>query len=355
MTSEELKRYDRHIILPEIGLEGQEKLKQAKVLVIGAGGLGCPVLQYLVAAGVGTIGIVDYDKVDISNLQRQILYSTADVGRPKATTAAEKLRAQNPFCRLSTYDERLTASNALTILADYDIVVDGSDNFPTRYLANDACVMLKKPLVLGSIFKFEGQVAVFNYKGSATYRCLYPEPPAPEEMPNCSEIGVLGVLPGIAGLLQANEVIKMITGVGEVLANRLLRFDALSMSFDTFNFNLNPANLAIKGFSDYEQFCGVPVNEITAEELREKIRLRENIQIIDVREPAEYAEKNMREHGSLLIPLGELAQHLDKIRKELPVIVHCQGGGRSKRAAALLQQAGYENVFSLKGGMRGFN
>ena len=352
MTSDELNRYNRHIILPEIGLEGQQKLKQAKVLVIGAGGLGCPLLQFLVAAGVGHIGIVDDDKVDVSNLQRQILYSTADIGKPKTAAAIERLSAQNPYCQFTAYQTRINSINALEIMSGYDIVVDGSDNFPTRYLVNDACVILNKPLIFGSVFKFEGQVSVFNYKGGATYRCLYPQPPASEEVPNCSEIGVLGVLPGIVGLLQANEVIKIITGVGEVLSNKLLRFDALSMSFETFSFKLNPVNKEIKSFSDYEQFCGVSVKEISAEQLKDKIKRREDIQIIDVREPEEYAAKNI---GALLIPLKELSKNLDKIKRDVPVIVHCQGGTRSKRAVELLQQNGYTNAVSLKGGLASFN
>ena len=351
MTNEELRRYNRHIILPEIGLDGQMKLKQAKVLVIGAGGLGCPVLQYLVTAGVGTLGIADDDKVDESNLQRQILYSDQDIGKPKAQVAAERLKAQNPYCQFKIYQVRLTASNALGILSDYDIVVDGSDNFPTRYLVNDACVMLNKPLVFGSVFKFEGQVAVFNFEGSATYRCLYPLPPASEEVPNCSEIGVLGVLPGIVGLLQASEVIKMITGIGEVLSNRLLRFDALSLNFETFSFQLNASNKSIKSFADYDQFCGAGVKEISAEQLKEKIRRKENIQIIDVREPAEYEVKNI---GGLSIPLRELADNLAKIEREIPVIIHCQGGTRSKKAVALLMEKGFDNVLSLKGGIADF-
>ena len=352
MTTEELKRYNRHIILPEIGLLGQKKLKCAKVLVIGAGGLGCPVLQYLAGAGVGTIGIVDDDKVDESNLQRQILFNLNDIGKSKALVAVEKLSAQNPNCQFKDYQVRLTTANALEIISGYDIVVDGSDNFPTRYLVNDACVMLCKPLVFGSVFKFEGQVAVFNYKGGATYRCLYPQPPSSEEVPNCSEIGVLGVLPGTVGLLQATEVIKIITGIGHVLSNKLLRFDALNMSFETFSFNLNPKNKEIRAFTDYEQFCGLTVKEISAEQLKEKLRLHEQIQIIDVREPEEYAVKNM---GATLIPLGTLADNLDKIKPNVPIVVHCQGGGRSKKAAQLLMEKGFQNVTSLKGGMREYN
>ncbi len=351
MTTEELKRYNRHIILPEIGLEGQQKLKQAKVLVIGAGGLGCPVLQYLTAAGVGTLGIVDEDKVDESNLQRQILYTTNDVGKSKAETAAERLKAQNPFCEFKVHGVRLTAANAVEVISGYDIVVDGSDNFPTRYLVNDACVMLNKPLVFGSVFKFEGQVSVFNYKGGATYRCLYPVPPDADEVPNCSDIGVLGVLPGIAGLLQANEVIKIITGGGEVLSGKLLRFDALSMNFEAFTFGLNPDNHKINSFADYDMFCGIGVKEISADELKEKIRMNEKMQIIDVREPAEYEVKNI---GALSIPLRELVENLDKIQRDIPVVVHCQGGSRSKKAVALLIEKGFDNAVSLKGGIAEF-
>jgi molybdopterin/thiamine biosynthesis adenylyltransferase/rhodanese-related sulfurtransferase len=348
MTDKELKRYNRHIMLPEIGIDGQQKLKRASVLVIGAGGLGCPVLQYLTAAGVGTIGIADDDTVDESNLQRQILYTTNDIGKFKTTVAIGKLSTQNPHCIFQSYQLRLTAGNALGIIRDYDIVVDGSDNFATRYLVNDACVMLNKPLVFGSVFKFEGQVAVFNYKGSATYRCLYPLPAVPEDAPNCSDIGVLGVLPGLAGLMQANEVIKIITGIGEVMSNKLLRFNALSMNFETFSFQLNPANREIKSFTGYEQFCGAQIKEISAAQLKEKIRLGQNIQIIDVREPAEYAVKNI---GATLIPLSEIGKNLDKIERAIPVIIHCQSGMRSRKAVEILRDEGFDNVYSLKGGL----
>jgi molybdopterin/thiamine biosynthesis adenylyltransferase/rhodanese-related sulfurtransferase len=348
MTNEELKRYDRQIILPEIGTDGQEKLKQASVLVIGAGGLGCPVLQYLVAAGVGTIGIVDDDTIDESNLQRQVLYSTDDIGKPKVTVAIGRLSAQNPHCKFKAYKEQLTTANALDIIKGYDIIVDGSDNFPTRYLVNDACVILGKPLVFGSVFKFEGQVAVLNFKGSATYRCLYPVPPDTEEVPNCSDIGVLGVLPGLVGLMQANEVIKVITDIGEVLSNKLLRFDALTMNFETFSFRLNPANREINSLSDYEEFCATGVKEISGAELKEKIRLKENIQIIDVREPAEYEAKNI---GAVSIPLGQLANNIHRIERTIPVIVHCQSGVRSRKAVELLREEGFNNVYSLRGGL----
>jgi adenylyltransferase/sulfurtransferase len=352
MTSDELKRYNRHIILPEIGTEGQEKLKAARVLMIGAGGLGCPALQYLAAAGVGTIGIVDDDIVDESNLQRQILYSIADIGKLKADVAVERLSAQNPFVVFKKYTVRLSKENAIDIIKGYDIIVDGTDNFPTRYLINDACVILSKPLIFGSVFKFEGQVAVFNYLGSATYRCLYPEPPANDEVPNCSDIGVIGVLPGITGLLQANEVIKIVTGTGEVLSNKLLRFNALQMTFDVFAFNKISANDEIINFADYETFCDVAVKEISVEQLKEKINKHEQLQIIDVREPAEYAIKNI---GGTLIPLNELGQSLEKIKRDMPVVVHCQSGVRSKKAVELLTEKGFSNVFSLKGGIAAFN
>lgn len=351
MTDKELTRYNRHIILPEIGIEGQEKLKQAKVLVIGAGGLGCPVLQYLVAAGVGHIGIVDNDKVDESNLQRQILYSTEDIGKYKAEVAKEKLLKQNPFVNLTSHTCFLTSKNAIEIINQYNIIVDGSDNFPTRYLVNDACVILNKPLVFGSIFKFEGQVSVFNYKGGPTYRCLYPAPPAANEVPNCSEIGVIGVLPGIIGTLQSNEVIKIITGIGEVLSGKLLTVDAPSMNIETFSFNPVPGNKNISSLADYEQLCGIPVKEISGEELKQKMNLKEEFQLIDVREPAEYNLKNI---GGELIPLNELLNHIDKIKKNIPVIIHCQSGIRSQKAAELLNSKGFENVYSLKKGLVDF-
>jgi molybdopterin/thiamine biosynthesis adenylyltransferase/rhodanese-related sulfurtransferase len=350
MTNEELKRYARHIILSEIGLEGQQKLKQAKVLVIGAGGLGCPVLQYLTAAGVGTIGIVDFDKVDDSNLQRQVLYSSEDVGKTKAQIAKEKLGKQNPYINLIAHVTQLTSANALEIISLYDIVVDGSDNFATRYLVNDACVMLNKILVFGSIFKFDGQVSVFNYKDGPTYRCLYPEPPADGEVPNCAEVGVVGVLPGIIGTLQANEVIKIIVGVGDVLSGKLLAFNALTMQFNTFGISVNPANKEINKLIDYNIFCGSTF-EISADELKEKIKSKQDFQLLDVRELKEYELKNI---GGKLIPLNELIANIDKLSKEKEIVVHCASGVRSKKAISILKENGFIKVYNLKNGLLDF-
>ena len=350
MTSEEKRRYARHIILPEIGMEGQRNLKQAKVLVVGAGGLGCPVLQYLTAAGIGTIGIVDFDIVDESNLQRQVLYSTEDIGKHKAAVAKEKLQKQNPYIQLTAYCQQLTAINAADILSAYDIVVDGSDNFATRYLVNDACVMLNKVLVFGSIFKFDGQVSVFNYKGGATYRCLYPEPPAEGDVPNCAETGVIGVLPGITGTLMANEVIKLITNVGEVLSGKLLTVDALTMQFNTFTITPNPANKNIKQLIDYDNFCET-IKEISADELKEKITRKEDFQLVDVREPNEYQTKNI---SGILIPLNQLENNLAKLIKEKEIIVHCASGARSKKAIAILKEHGFTKVYNLKNGLLDF-
>jgi sulfur-carrier protein adenylyltransferase/sulfurtransferase len=346
MNNDELRRYNRHIILPEIGIEGQEKLKAARVLVIGAGGLGCPVLLYLTAAGVGEIGIVDDDVVDESNLQRQVLYATGDIKKNKADTAVENLKAQNPHIKFTGYKERLTSANALKIIAAYDIVIDGSDNFPTRYLVNDACVILNKPLVFGSVFKFEGQVSVFNYKNGPTYRCLYPQPPAPGEVPDCSEIGVMGVLPGMVGLLQANETIKIITGLGQVLNGKVLQFNTLTMSFETFSFELNPENKKITALADYQQFCGMGVQEISPEELKLRTERHDKFQLIDVREESEY---NMQNWGGRLIPLGQLKENLHRISTKIPVIVHCQSGVRSKKAAEILISNGFNEVYSVKG------
>jgi adenylyltransferase/sulfurtransferase len=343
-------RYARHIILPEIGEKGQVRLKNAKVLVVGAGGLGCPVLQYLVAAGIGKIGIIDNDVVEESNLQRQVLFSAEDIGKNKAKLAAEKLEKQNPFVQFEIFSERLTHENALSILGDYDIVVDGSDNFPTRYLVNDACVMLVKPLVFGSIFKFEGQVSVFNYQDGPTYRCLYAEPPADGEVPNCAEIGVIGVLPGICGTLMANEVIKIITGVGKVLKGVLLSFDALTMNFDHFQFSLDPKNKHVTLLNDYALACGI-VNEISAVDLKKKMERNEDFQLIDVREESEYVQRNI---GGVLIPLGALEKNLDRINSSKETIVHCASGARSKKAVQLLREKGFANVYNLRNGLLDF-
>ena len=344
----ELKRYNRHIILPEIGLEGQQKLKLAKVLVIGAGGLGCPLLQYLAAAGVGTISIIDSDKIDESNLHRQILYSSNDVGKNKADIAAKKLSELNPFIKIIPIVSYLNSENALQLFSDFDIIIDGSDNFATRYLVNDACVILNKPFVSGSIYKFQGQISVFNYHDGPTYRCLYPEP---GEIPNCAEIGVLGVLPGIVGCLMANETIKMIIGNGEVLSGKLLVFDSLTMQFNTFEFSSVAENKTIKTLGNYDFFCDTKVKEITADELKNKILLSEKFQLIDVRELHEYEIKNI---GGVLIPLNELENNLDKISTTLPLIIHCQSGMRSKKAIELLKQKGFNNLTNLKNGLMDF-
>ena len=350
MNEQELKRYARHIILPEIGLEGQQKTKQAKVLIIGAGGLGCPVLQYLCAAGIGTIGVVDFDKVEESNLQRQILFSTEDVGKQKAAVAKEKLSKQNPYIKLIAHITHLTSANALDIMKDYDIIVDGSDNFATRYLVNDACVILNKILVFGSIYKFDGQVSVFNYKNGPTYRCLYPEPPIDNEMANCAEVGVIGVLPGIIGTLQANEVIKIITEIGEILSGKLLTFDALTMQFNTFDVTLNHENKKIDKLIDYDTFCGT-IKEISADELKEKIKSNQDFTLIDVREESEYQIKNI---GGILIPLHSLQNQLDKLDKHKEIIVHCASGARSKKAVSILIEKGFHKVYNLKNGLLDF-
>ena len=350
LSGEEKKRYARHLILPEIGLEGQQKLNRAKVLVIGAGGLGCPVLLYLTAAGIGTIGVIDFDKVDESNLQRQILYNTEDIGKYKANVAKEKLAKQNSFVNIISHVLQLTSINALEIISQYDIVVDGSDNFATRYLVNDACVILNKILVFGSIYKFDGQASVFNYKAGPTYRCLYPEPPIDGEMANCAEVGVIGVLPGIVGTLQANEVIKIITEIGDVLSGKLLTFDALTMQFNTFDISLNPEHKNIYNLIDYDSFCGI-TKEISADELKEKIKLKQDFQLIDVREENEYQLKNI---GGLLIPLNTLQNNLHKINKEKEVIVHCASGMRSKKAIAIFKENGFTNVYNLKNGLLDF-
>ena len=394
LSKEEINRYSRHIILPEIGMKGQEKLKRAKVLVIGAGGLGCPVLQYLVSAGVGTIGIADDETVDETNLQRQILFFSEDVGKSKSEAAKQKLSLLNPNCRLPTVNCRLSPSNALDIIKEYDLVIDGSDNFPTRYLVNDACVISNKPLVFGSIFKFEGQVSVFNYKSGPTYRCLFPQPP--QGSPNCSEIGVLGVLSGIIGTMMANEALKIILGIGETLSGKLLVFDALTTKTQLISFEKPPGNSKINSLIDYENFCVSPcltptlspmvhkdsrkspadsfgeyevrnsvrtegegeipaergVKEISADELKKLIEQKEKIQIIDVREPSEYSEHNI---GGINIPIKILPKHTDKIRKDIPVIIHCQRGGRSKQTIEILQKDfGFTNLANLTGGIESF-
>ena len=330
-------------------MEGQEKLKGAKVLVIGCGGLGCPVLQYLAAAGVGFLGVIDYDLVDISNLQRQILFSTEDTGKAKVAVAKEKLEKYNPYIKIIAFNERLDVSNALDIIGKFEIIVDCTDNFSTRYLVNDACVILNKPLVSGSIYKFEGQVTVFNYLNGPTYRCLYPNPPQQEIVSNCNEIGVLGTLTGLTGTLMANEVIKIITGMGKVLSGKLLTFDLLSTHFQTFEYNLDPKNRELNKLStDYNMTCAAEIKEITPQELKEKLSRNEPLQIIDVREPEEFLERNI---GGMLIPLRELEKNMDKIKKDIPSVLVCRSGVRSMHAAKILQRNNYNKLYNLKGGL----
>ncbi len=364
LSKEEIQRYSRHLIMPEVGMEGQLKLARAKVLMIGAGGLGAPLGLYLAAAGVGRMGIVDFDTVDFSNLQRQITFSTADVGRPKIQAAKERLAGINPQIQIDTYETRLTKENALDLFRDYDIIVDGTDNFPTRYLVNDACVLLGKPNVYGSIFRFEGQTTIFNYPGGPCYRCLYPEPPPPGLVPSCAEGGVLGVLPGIVGALQAMETIKLILGTGQPLAGRLLLFDALGMRFRELRLRKNPAcpvcgeHRTIHELIDYEEFCGIrgeevaPVTtgipEIAPSELKSRLDQGDEIFILDVREPHEYQICNLQGH---LIPLGELPQRVNELDSSREIVAHCRSGKRSADAVQFLLQAGFRKIWNLKGGI----
>lgn len=364
LSNEEYARYSRHLILPEVGLEGQRKLKAARVLMIGTGGLGSPLGLYLAAAGVGTIGLVDFDVVDESNLQRQIIHGTKDVGRPKIASAKDRLLDINPNTKIEAFETRLTRENALELVRDFDVIVDGTDNFPTRYLVNDASVLTGKPNVYGSIFRFEGQASVFWAKKGACYRCLYPEPPPPGLVPSCAEGGVLGVLPGIVGTIQANEVIKVILGAEGILLNRLLLFDAWKMSFRELKLRKDPScalcgdNPTINELIDYEEFCGLnaPVEEkltleeITASELKSRIDIGEDIQLIDVREPFEY--EIARIPNTKLIPLGEVVQRAAEIDPSRPTVVHCKAGVRSAKAIENLKNAGFEGrLINLKGGI----
>jgi molybdopterin/thiamine biosynthesis adenylyltransferase/rhodanese-related sulfurtransferase len=348
MTPAELNRYDRHIRLPEIGLAGQQQLKQARVAIVGAGGLGCPVGQYLTAAGVGVLGIIDGDVVEASNLQRQILFSPEHIGQPKATVAAAVLARQNPYCQILAHPVFLDRSNALSLLSDYDIIVDGSDNFGARYLVNDACVLLKKPLVFGSIYKFDGQVSVFNLEEGPTYRCLYPEP---SELEACGEVGVVGVVPGLTGCFMANEVIKLITGIGDVLNGTLLVFNALTLSFNTFSFTTNPANKTITTLPESFAGCTTGIPEITPSALRTWLTQADKPMLVDVRQPDEYERDNL---GGLLLPLAALLQQPHLIPMDRPVVVHCQSGGRSRQAVEFLVRQGYQHVFNLSGGLNTF-
>ena len=360
LSTEELQRYSRHLIMPEVTAEGQRRLKAARVLCIGAGGLGSPAALYLAAAGVGTIGIVDFDEVDLSNLQRQILHGTKDIGRAKLESAQDRLRDVNPEIEIELHQCRFSSENASQIVSKYDIVVDGSDNFATRYLSNDVCVFAQKPNVYGSVFRFEGQTTVFApHLGGPCYRCLFPEPPPPDTVPNCAQAGVLGVLPGIIGLLQAIEAIKLIIGIGEPLIGRLLHFDALKVKFRELNLRRDAQcpvcgeNPTIFSPIDYDQFCGVPGDEsipaISARELKRKMDAREAFELIDVREPFEF--EIARIHGAKLIPLGEIAERADELQREQTIVVHCHSGGRSAEAVRLLQQRGFTNVYNLEGGI----
>jgi adenylyltransferase/sulfurtransferase len=366
LSNEEIKRYSRHLIMPEVGIEGQRKLKAAKVLCIGAGGLGSPAAMYLAAAGVGTLGIVDFDTVDFSNLQRQILHGTPDVGRPKLASAKDRLNALNPNVRIETYETALTSQNALELFEPYDIILDGTDNFPTRYLVNDACVLLGKPNAYGSIFRFEGQASVFGTKDGPCYRCLYPEPPPPGLVPSCAEGGVLGVLPGIVGVIQATEAIKLIIGAGEPLIGRFLIFDALRMKFRELKLRKDPdcpvcgTHPSVTKLIDYEQFCGVvpaapePVTvnnatEITSVELKQRLDRGDRLKIVDVREPNEYQINRIA--GSVLIPLGDVPKRYNELDPDEEIVVQCKMGGRSAKAADFLRSVGYKRVLNLKGGI----
>jgi adenylyltransferase/sulfurtransferase len=366
LTNDEVKRYSRHLIMPEVGVEGQRKLKAAKVLCIGAGGLGSPVAMYLAAAGVGTIGLVDFDVVDFSNLQRQILHSTPDVGKPKLQSAKEKLNALNPEIEIRTHEVALSSKNALELFAPYDIVVDGTDNFPTRYLVNDACVLLGKPNAYGSIFRFEGQASVFATKDGPCYRCLYPEPPPPGLVPSCAEGGVLGVLPGMIGMVQATETVKLIMGIGEPLIGRFLIYDALKMRFRELKLRKDPdcpvcgTHPTVTQLIDYEQFCGVvpaapePVavnnaTEITSVELKQRLDRGDKLKIVDVREPNEYQINRLG--GSQLIPLGDVPKRYNELNPDEEIVVHCKMGGRSAKAADFLRSVGFKRVLNLKGGI----
>ena len=364
LSREEVLRYSRHLIMPEVALEGQKKLKAAKVLAIGAGGLGSPLAMYLAAAGVGRLGIVDFDVVDFTNLQRQILHSTAKVGRPKLESAKERIGEINPYVQVDTYETALSSENALEIFKDYDIIVDGTDNFPTRYLVNDACVLLGKPNVYGSIFRFEGQASVFHAALGPCYRCLYPEPPPPGLVPSCAEGGVLGVLPGVIGVIQAIETVKLILGKGDSLIGRLVLFDALKMKFRELKLRKNPdcpicgPNPTIHELIDYNEFCGVThqpeVNvgaefEITPVELKAKIDRGDDFVLIDVREPEEYAI--CRIPGSKLIPLRTVSERVHELSSADDIVVHCRSGVRSGQAVEFLKQAGYRRVKNLVGGI----
>ena len=377
LNKDEILRYSRHLILPEVGMEGQKKLKNAKVLMVGAGGLGAPVGLYLAASGIGRIGIVDFDVVDFTNLQRQVIHGTKDVGKKKLDSAAESMQDINPYLQIDKYETALSSENALEIFGDYDMVVDGTDNFPTRYLVNDACVLLKKPNVYGSIFRFEGQATIFAYPGGPCYRCLYPEPPPPGLVPSCAEGGVLGILPGVIGLIQATEAVKLILGIGETLTGRLMLYDALAMRFRELKLRRNPEcpvcgdNPTIHALIDYHQFCGVPKpqegqpmegetvsasptgfisdTEIDVIALKGKLDHGDKFQFVDVREMNEYQIASIP--GATLIPLNDVPKRFSELNPNVETIVHCKMGGRSAKACDFLRGQGFKNVKNVLGGI----
>ena len=365
LTNEEIKRYSRHLIMPEVGVEGQRKLKAARVLCIGAGGLGSPAAMYLAAAGVGTLGLVDFDVVDFSNLQRQLLHGTSDVGRTKLASAKDRLQSINPNVEIRTYETALSSKNALELFAPYDVILDGTDNFPTRYLVNDACVLLGKPNAYGSIFRFEGQASVFAAKDGPCYRCLYPEPPPPGLVPSCAEGGVLGVLPGVIGVIQATETIKLILGIGEPLVGRFMIYDALKMRFRELKLRKDPdcpvcgTHPTVTHLIDYEQFCGIApavpepaaasATEITALALKQRLDRGDVLTIVDVREVNEYQINRIE--GSLLMPLGDVPKRYTELNPADEIVVQCKVGGRSAKAADFLRSVGFTRVLNLKGGI----
>jgi sulfur-carrier protein adenylyltransferase/sulfurtransferase len=366
LSNDEILRYSRHLIMPEVGMAGQLKLKAGKVLMIGTGGLGAPLGLYLAAAGVGKIGIVDFDIVDVTNLQRQVIHGTKDIGRPKLDSAAERMADINPHIEIQKYETRLSSENALELFKDYDVIVDGTDNFPTRYLVNDACVLLDKPNVYGSIFRFEGQATVFHHNGGPCYRCLYPEPPPPGLVPSCAEGGVLGILPALIGSIQATETVKLLIGKGETLSGRLVLYDALNMRFRELKLRRNPEcpvcgdHPTVRELIDYEQFCGIPqqqevtmaesgVPEITVTELKAKLDAGDNLFVLDVREPHEYDIARLE--GTTLIPLGQLPSRVNELNSADDIVVHCRSGVRSAKAVGFLQKAGFQKVKNLKGGI----
>jgi molybdopterin/thiamine biosynthesis adenylyltransferase/rhodanese-related sulfurtransferase len=364
LSGDEIQRYSRHLILPDVALAGQRRLKAARVLVIGAGGLGSPVALYLAAAGVGTLGLVDFDVVDVTNLQRQIVHGTKNVGRPKLLSARERIEDVNPYVQVETFETRLTSSNALEILRDFDVVIDGTDNFPTRYLTNDACVLLGKPNVYGSIFRFEGQASVFATADGPCYRCLFREPPPPGLVPSCAEGGVLGVLPGLVGTIQATEAIKLILGIGDSLIGRLLLVDALALRFRTVQLHKEPTCPAcgtreIRELIDYEEFCGTTrtdetrdgqtLPEVSPRELADRLERGDDIDVIDVREPHEW--EIARIPGARLVPLATLNEALSSLDSAREIVVHCKGGTRSAKAVRQLQAAGFKRVSNLSGGI----